>query len=176
MEKILEKFYQDLLKSGLSPKDLLAYEQKKQHQLMEKISSKHRVGDFLLKDGSSTSKAPEDVLQIEGIWLAENCVASLHFPEEKLTFDAALNFCMSQKILETPLYLPKKEIYVSRIVRERLKRVCSQKIKSDYYWTALGGVLNEKPCATCFNPIHNETSPFEKTQKAWCLAVLEFSE
>ena len=159
MENILEKFYQDLLKSGLSPKDLLAYEQKKQHQLMEKISSKHRVGDFLLKDGTSTSKAPEDVLQIEGIWLAENCVASLHFPEEKLTFDAALNFCMSQ-----------------RIVRERLKRVCSQKIKSDYYWTALGGVLNEKPCATCFNPIHNETSPFEKTQKAWCLAVLEFSE
>ena len=92
MENILEKCYQDLLKSDLLPEDLVVYERKKIHQIIERISKDRKVGDFLLKDGTSVTEAPTDISQIEGIWLSENCVAAPCLSKKKLSFDEAKKF------------------------------------------------------------------------------------
>lgn len=175
MENILEKYSEDLLKSDLSPEDLLVCERKKIRQIMKCISKNHNVGDFLLKNGCSVLDVPLDVSQIEGIWLTKNCVASLNVPEKKLTFYDAKKFCLEQRILGIPLCIP-SDVYVSKFVQKRLLRIGWKIFKDDFYWSALqfSGVC--KDMYAVINPFFLWKNYFFVEQKAWCYAVLELPD
>ena len=172
MENILEKCYQDLLKSDLLPEDLVVYERKKIHQIIERISKDRKVGDFLLKDGTSVTEAPTDISQIEGIWLTENCVAAPCLSEKKLSFDEAKKFCLKQQILGIPLDVP-SDVHVPLIARDQLKKAGFNTFQDDFYWSSLHVPGQHDDLYAVWNPFSFELNYFFAEQKTWCYAVLE---
>ena len=175
MENILEKCYQDLLKSDLLPEDLVVYERKKIHQIIERISKEHKIGDFLLKDGRSVAEAPADAAQIEGIWLTENCLAAPCLSEKKLSFDEAKKFCLRQRILGIPLHLP-SDVRGPPIAREQLRKVGFDTFQDVFYWSSLPVSGQQDDLYAVWNPFSFELNYLFAEQKTWCYAVLELPD
>ena len=143
--------------------------------LINRISKEHKVGDFLLKNGASVAMIPDDVSQIEGIWLTENCVASLRLPKEKLTFDEAVAFCRTQQILGIPLSIP-SDVYVPLIVKQKLKKSGFETFRNDLYWSLLKVNDSSDDFYVVWNPFDCEIDYYFAEQKTWCYAVLELPE
>ena len=143
--------------------------------LINRISKEHKVGDFLLKNGVSVATVPDDVLQIEGIWLTENCVASLRQPKEKLTLEEAQAFCSAQQILGIPLSVP-SDVYVPIVVMQKLKKAGLETFKNDFYWSLLQ--VRDSSCDfyAVWNPLACEIDYFFPEERTWCYAVLELPD
>lgn len=183
MEEKLSQAYQALLGLNILPEDVVIYEQQQMGQAFSSwLSGYHKIGWYLLNNGTSVDKAPAENNQIVGIWISQNCVLSPHHSLDGLTYNEAKFFCATQRINNYPLRMSVH----SRIIFPRLELINTRLVEAGFpplqkhalYWSA-------NSCQTSkgkiFKKIRDVDSweaysvDIDNGDKALCFAVLDLS-